>query len=53
MGTVHPVGRLGKWQDRARILLTREFFDREYTAARKTLHQIEAETGIPRTHLAA
>jgi hypothetical protein len=48
-----PSAAWGKWQDRARILLTREFFDREYTAARKTLHQIEAETGIPRTHLAA
>ncbi len=48
-----PPAAWGKWQDRARTLLTREFFDREYTAARKTLHQIEAETGIPRTHLAA
>jgi hypothetical protein len=52
-GTVHPASRLGKWQDRARVLLTREFFDREYTTARKSLHQIEAETGIPSAHLAA
>ncbi|HVA61366.1 MAG TPA: hypothetical protein VNG13_12650 [Mycobacteriales bacterium] len=48
-----PPAAWGKWQDRARTLLTREFFDREYTTARKPLHQIEAETGIPRTHLAA
>jgi hypothetical protein len=48
-----PPAAWGKWQDRARTLLTREFFDREYTTARKPLRQIEAETGIPRTHLAA
>jgi hypothetical protein len=48
-----PPAAWGKWQDRARTLLTREFFDRKYLTARKTLHQIEAETGIPRAHLAA
>ena len=38
------------WQRRqhARAVLTREFFEREYTAARKNLRQLEAETGIPR-----
>lgn len=40
-----PPAAWRKWQDRARTLLTREFFDREYTTARKPLHQIEAETG--------
>jgi hypothetical protein len=51
MGTVHPPAASRqppaareKWQDRAHILLTREFFDREYLTARKTLHQIEGET---------
>ncbi|MGH3168590.1 MAG: hypothetical protein ACRDN0_22250, partial [Trebonia sp.] len=48
-----PPAAWQKWQDRARALLTREFFDREYTTARKTLQQIQAETGIPSTHLAA
>jgi TniQ len=37
------------WQrrQRARAVLTREFFDREYIAAGKNLRQLEAETGIP------
>jgi hypothetical protein len=39
-------------QQRARALLTREFFDREYLTAGKTLRQIEAETGLPRKFLA-
>jgi hypothetical protein len=48
-----PPAAWQKWRDRARTLLTREFFNREYLTARKPLHQIEAETGIPSTHLAA
>ena len=37
------------WQrrQRARALLTREFFEREYIAAGKNLRQLEADTGIP------
>jgi DNA-binding transcriptional ArsR family regulator len=37
------------WQrrQRARTVLTREFFDREYIAAGKNLRQLEADTGIP------
>jgi DNA-binding transcriptional ArsR family regulator len=37
------------WQrrQRARAVLTREFFEREYVAAGKNLRQLEAETGIP------
>jgi nitroreductase len=48
-----PPAAWQKWQDRARTLLTREFFNREYLIARKPLRQIEAETGIPSTHLSA
>ena len=37
------------WQrrQRARAVLTREFFEREYIAAGKNLRQLEADTGIP------
>ena len=37
------------WQrrQRARGILTREFFDREYIGAGKNLRQLEADTGIP------
>jgi hypothetical protein len=48
-----PPAAWERWQDRARALLTREFFEREHVTARKTLRQIEAETGIPRAHLAS
>jgi biotin operon repressor len=34
-------------QQRARAVLTREFFDREYFQAGKTLQDLEAETGFP------
>jgi hypothetical protein len=40
------------WQQRASSLLTREFFEREYIQHRKTLRQIQAETGFPRKYLA-
>jgi len=40
-------------QQRARSVLTREFFDREYRQAGKTLRDLEAETGFPRKFLAA
>ena len=41
------------WQrrQRARAVLTREFFDREYITAGKNLRQLEAETGITRRFL--
>jgi DNA-binding transcriptional ArsR family regulator len=41
------------WQrrQRARAILTREFFEREYIAAGKNLRQLEADTGIPRRFL--
>jgi hypothetical protein len=42
-----------RWQQRARITLTREFFDREYLQAGKTLRELEAETGYPGKFLAA
>jgi hypothetical protein len=45
-----PVVR--QWQQRARRVLTREFFEREYIQARKTLRQLETETGFPRKYLA-
>ena len=37
------------WQrrQRARAVLTREFFEREYIGAGKNLRQLEADTGIP------
>jgi len=38
-------------QQRARAILTREFFQREYIAAGKNLRQLEADTGIPRRFL--
>ena len=38
-------------RQRARGILTREFFDREYIAAGKNLRQLEAETGITRRFL--
>jgi DNA-binding transcriptional ArsR family regulator len=38
-------------QQHARVILTREFFEREYIAAGKNLRQLEAETGIPRRFL--
>ena len=38
-------------QQRARGILTREFFEREYIAAGKNLRQLEAGTGIPRRFL--
>ena len=38
-------------QQRARAVLTREFFEREYIAAGKNLRQLEAETGITRRFL--
>lgn len=41
-----------QWQEHARELLTREFFEREYIKAGKTLRQLEAETGIPRKYIA-
>ncbi len=40
-------------QQRARSVLTREFFDREYLKAGKTLRDLQAETGFPRKFLAA
>jgi len=40
-------------RQRARSILTREFFDREYLQAGKTLRDLEAETGFPRKFLAA
>jgi DNA-binding transcriptional ArsR family regulator len=40
-------------QQRARAVLTREFFDREYLQAGKTLRDLEAETGFQRKFLAA
>jgi DNA-binding transcriptional ArsR family regulator len=41
------------WQrrQRARAVLTREFFEREYVTAGKNLRQLEAETGITRRFL--
>ncbi|GGM88147.1 TniQ family protein [Dactylosporangium sucinum] len=39
-------------QQRARALLTREFFQREYLHAGKTLRQLETETGLHRKILA-
>ncbi|HEX9354502.1 MAG TPA: TniQ family protein [Streptosporangiaceae bacterium] len=41
-----------QWQNRARRVLTREFFQREYVQAGKTLRQLEAETRFPRKFLA-
>ena len=38
-------------QQRARAVLTREFFDREYITAGKNLRQLEAQTGITRRFL--
>ena len=38
-------------QQRARGILTREFFEREYIAAGKNLRQLKAGTGIPRRFL--
>jgi DNA-binding transcriptional ArsR family regulator len=40
-----------QWQQRARSILTREFFEREYITAGKTLRQLAAETGFPRKFL--
>ena len=40
-------------QQRARAVLTREFFDLEYLQAGKTLQDLEAETGFPVKLLAA
>ena len=45
-----PVVR--QWQQRARAILTREFYEREYVQAGKTLRDLEAETGFPRKFLA-
>jgi hypothetical protein len=45
-----PVTR--RWQQRARRTLTRSYFEREYLQARKTLRQLEAETGFPRKYIA-
>jgi hypothetical protein len=42
-----------QWQQRARATLTREFYDREYVQAGKTLRDLEAQTGFPRKFLAA
>jgi DNA-binding transcriptional ArsR family regulator len=41
-----------QWQQRARTIVTRGFFGREYTQAGKTLRELEAETGFPRKFLA-
>ena len=41
-----------QWQQRARAVLTREFYQREYVQAGKTLRDLEAETGFPRKFLA-
>ncbi|HEY2579900.1 MAG TPA: TniQ family protein [Streptosporangiaceae bacterium] len=41
-----------QWQQRARRILTRSYFEREYLQARKTLRQLEAETGFPRKYIA-
>lgn len=45
-----PVVR--QWQQRARATLTRDFYEREYVQAGKTLRDLEAETGFPRKFLA-
>jgi hypothetical protein len=42
-----------QWQQRARTILTREFFQREYIQAGKTFRQLAAETGFPRKFLAS
>jgi DNA-binding transcriptional ArsR family regulator len=42
-----------RWRQRASTVLTRDFFDREYVHAGKTLRDLEAETGFPRKFLAA
>jgi hypothetical protein len=41
-----------QWRQRAGQILTREFFEREYLQGGKTLRQLEAERGFPRTFLA-
>jgi DNA-binding transcriptional ArsR family regulator len=41
-----------QWRQRASQILTREFFEREYLQAGKTLRELEAETGFPRKFLA-
>jgi hypothetical protein len=41
-----------RWQQRARRVLTCEFFEREYVSAGKTLRELEAVTGFPRKFLA-
>jgi DNA-binding transcriptional ArsR family regulator len=38
-------------QQRARAILTREFFEHQYIQAGKNLRQLEADTGIPRRFL--
>jgi len=49
--TTPPV--VWQWQQRARTILTREFFEREYVRAGKALRELEAETGFARKFLAA
>jgi|GEM_PF-953381 len=41
-----------QWQQRARGILTRGYFEREYLQAGKTLRQLEAETGFSRKYIA-
>jgi len=41
-----------QWQQRASTILTREFYDREYVKAGKTLRELETQTGFPRKFLA-
>jgi Bacterial regulatory helix-turn-helix protein, lysR family len=41
-----------EWRQRAASVLTRQFFEREYLQAGKTLRELETETGFPRKFLA-
>jgi hypothetical protein len=41
-----------RWQQHARTILTREFYEREYFATGRTLRELEAETGFPRKFIA-
>jgi len=50
-GADPPRPRHGQRRQRARAVLTPEFFEREYIGAGKNLRQLEAGTGIPRRFL--
>jgi hypothetical protein len=41
-----------EWRQRAEGVLTRQFFEREYLQAGKTLREMETQTGFPRKFLA-